>query len=271
MIAFHLSRGVDYIIATDNGSTDATRSILERYRDQGVLHLIDEPAYTHDQSVWVTSMAHLAYERFGADWVIHSDADEFWWPSTGNLKRELASVSDRTLALRIGRYNYLPPARQNDGILPFYESMLVRERVSLNSVGNPLPPKVIHRGMSKITIADGNHAVLNKCKEIPALPYPDIEILHFPLRSYLQFERKIRQGATALESNVRVRSTQIGITWRTIYHDELLTGRLPAYYADMIPPIDANNPISADPNLIVDGRVRDALRDLHEHPNSVSK
>ena len=31
-------------------------------------------------------MGRLAATEFGADWVIHSDADEFWWPRGESLK-----------------------------------------------------------------------------------------------------------------------------------------------------------------------------------------
>ncbi|MFT6106748.1 MAG: glycosyltransferase involved in cell wall biosynthesis [Rickettsiales bacterium] len=40
-IKFHLSHGVDFIIATDNGSIDGTRDVFLKYQEKGVLHLID--------------------------------------------------------------------------------------------------------------------------------------------------------------------------------------------------------------------------------------
>lgn len=57
---FHLARGVDFVVATDNRSEDATVSILEDYERQGVLRLLHEPADDYSQGRWVTRMARLA-------------------------------------------------------------------------------------------------------------------------------------------------------------------------------------------------------------------
>ena len=110
-------------VATDNASSDGTTEILERYERAGVLRLIREPADDMRQDEWVTGMARLAATEHGADWVINSDADEFWWPRGGSLKDVLATVPDRFGVVRGCWRHFLP--RPDDGAF-FAERMTVR-------------------------------------------------------------------------------------------------------------------------------------------------
>jgi len=91
-IAYHLDAGVDFVVATDNRSEDGTTEILERYERDGVLHLIREPGDDLRQSEWVTRMARLAATEFGADWILNTDADEFWHARGGSFEELFAAV-----------------------------------------------------------------------------------------------------------------------------------------------------------------------------------
>src|SRR6478672_11189210 len=82
-LRYHHAQGVDVFVVADNDSTDGTTEILERYRKGGLVVLERVPGQVHQ--VWAstrTRIARLAFEA-GADWVIHNDDDEFWWPLTG--------------------------------------------------------------------------------------------------------------------------------------------------------------------------------------------
>lgn len=258
-VDFHLRCGVDFIIATDNGSTDGTVAILEGYERQGVLRLLHEPDHTHDQAVWVSRMARLAAEEHGADWVIPCDADEFWWPRAPDLKAELRQVPDQVMALQVERFNFLPPAGDGrNGDEPFYQRQVLRECRSLNSLGDPLPPKVCHRGLPELSLSDGNHAVFVGGQPLCSQPHAGLEILHFPVRSYPQLERKIRDGAEALARNTRV-SPQVGLTWRRLYADHLCAGTLPQYYTSLRPGPEELSAALLRGDLVEDRRLQRVL------------
>ena len=122
-LAYHLHAGVDFVIATDNASSDGTTEILERYERAGCLRLLREPGDDMRQGEWVTRMARLAATEHDADWVIHADADEFWWPRGGSLKDVLAAVPARYGVVRGCWRHFLP--RPDDGSF-FAERMTVR-------------------------------------------------------------------------------------------------------------------------------------------------
>src|SRR6476619_5424597 len=94
-VAYHLHAGVDEVIAMDNASSDGTTELLERHERAGRLRLLREPSDEMRQDEWVTRMARRAAMEHDADWVLHADADEFWWPRGGSLKEVLATVPDR--------------------------------------------------------------------------------------------------------------------------------------------------------------------------------
>src|SRR5829696_9240124 len=123
-LSFHLNAGVDFVIATDNLSQDGTTDVLESYAKSGQLHLIREDGEYLQQAEWITRMGRLAATEFGADWVIHSDADEFWWPRGDSLKDVLESIPERYGVVRALLRHFVP--RPDDGSSSFAERMTVR-------------------------------------------------------------------------------------------------------------------------------------------------
>jgi hypothetical protein len=193
-VSYHLNAGVDFIVATDNGSTDGTLDILERYERLGVLELIHEPSSDFQQGVWVTRMARLAAER-GADWVINADADEFWWPRAGDLKEALERLPERYGVVHGVWRPFVP--RRDDGEF-FAERMTVRlsMHAAINDPTNPFRParKATHRAHPGVTVRDGNHDVEGAPLVTLHGWYP-LEVFHLPLRSRAQVERKYEGGA----------------------------------------------------------------------------
>jgi sulfotransferase family protein/glycosyl transferase family 2 len=252
-ITYHLNQGADFVIATDNGSVDGTRDILEDFARQGVLRVLDEPEDTYEQGTWVTRMARLACTELGADWVINSDADEFWWPRSGDLKSVLAEVSSDYGVVLAPRSNFLPVPDETG---PFYERMTVRDSRPLTELGSPLWPKAAHRAVPDVQVAQGNHFLFAP----PFLHDPDrgrIVIFHFPARTYSQYENKIAKGGGAYERNTRLGKT-LGLEWRILY-DEYRQGRLRFSYDRYCLSPEKMEQGTAAGTLVEDFRLRDFL------------
>jgi hypothetical protein len=224
-IDFHLKQGVDHFIVTDNLSLDSTRQILREYETKGKLTYIYEADDNYNQHKWVTRMARMAFDEHEADWVINNDADEFWWPIDGNLRDVFSRLPPSVKAVEASRNNFVfidSPHDEN----PFYRKMIYKELLSLNPLGGPLPPKIAHKGSSSIIVRQGNH----RAEGIPVknIQKGVIEIFHFPIRSYNQFQNKIINGGAAYARNNELPQS-IGNTWRTLYKTYQEEGNLENY------------------------------------------
>jgi Glycosyl transferase family 2 len=250
-IDFHLANGVDFIIAMDNLSLDGTTDILREYERQGVLHYINQPNDNYAQGEWATSMARAAASEFAADWIINNDADEFWWPEEGSLKSTLAAVDASWQAVAIERTNFIPcPVSESNF---FADCMTIRERCSLNALGDPLPGKVCHRALPDIEVTAGNHSVYRRGRALPAMK-AQMAILHFPMRSYRQFADKIVKGGAALARNENL-PPSIGATWRRL-REIWQRGELETYYQALMRNEETIIASLKDGSLIFDDRLK---------------
>jgi hypothetical protein len=247
-LAFHLDAGVDFVVAIDNGSDDETTEILERYARDGLVDVTrDERDYK--QGAWVTGMARRAANEFGADWVINSDADEFWWPRGGSLKDVFAAVPPRYGVVR-GMWRHFAP-RPGDEF--FAERMTVR--VTNPGVDDNSPYsarfKSAHRADPAVEVLEGNHrAVAPQLRPIPGW-YP-IDVLHFPIRSFERFKEKyLRQWAL------------LGVRFGGTVHEAHARGDLRAFYEQYVIDDGALAAGLAEGTLATDTRLRDAFRGLH--------
>lgn len=216
-LRYHLAQGVDHFVVTDNLSTDGTTDILRRYERAGVLTYLSEPGDDYSQDRWVTRMAALAQSTLQPSWLLHSDADEFWWPGDGAcLKGAFATVPAEVRAIQAGRHNFLGPPVH--GAEPFFARMLYRQRSSTNYVGQPLPPKVAHRPLQDPSIHQGNHAVSEQGHPVAPAAVDTVSILHFPARTPDQLRSKVAHGGAAYARNSRL-DPAVGVTWRSMYAD----------------------------------------------------
>ena len=247
---FHLAQGVDEVIVTDNVSVDGTLEILRAYEARGLVRIIVEPTDDYSQGRWVTRMARIAATEHKADWVINNDADEFWWPREGTLRTLFEGLGGDVGAVVGHRTNFVPRPEDDR---PYWERMTLRERESLNPVGKPLPPKLAHRAHPEIVVVQGNHRI--KGPDVGSeVDDGSIEILHFPMRSYAQFENKIIKGGRAYARNKEL-PEKTGRTWRRLY-ETWEQGGLPAHYEASVVAEAARQ------DLLEDTRLRDYLEAL---------
>ena len=249
-IRYHLNAGVDFVVATDHQSVDGTTDILESYARAGVLRRISVADPVMRDGPWRTRMARLAATEHGADWVLNTDADEFWMPRGGSLKEVLGSVPEsHGIVFALSRH-FVP---RPDDERSFAERMTVRAapRAAIHDPTSPYRPhlKAAHRADPVITISFGSHTVWSPRWRALHNWHP-VDVLHFPFRSLEQWENKgsrrargdkpLGQYITALRARESGRSA--ARFQALVVDDEMLERGL------------------AEGSLRVDTRLRDALR-----------
>jgi hypothetical protein len=254
-IAFHLDAGIDVVVATDNRSEDATTEILERYASEGHLRLIREPGDDLRQSEWVSRMARLAATELGADWVLNTDADEFWWPRGGDFRALFSAIPERFGAIRGAWRNFVP--RPDDD--RFFAERMTARLCAPSFHPHPLSThfKTAHRGVADVRVGRGNHEAFGTGLVALRGWYP-VEILHFPVRSLEHCRRKYVTQFVALERNA-----EKGIPGHMAdAYEAYRAGRLDAFYAPLVVADDDLARGVEAGELAVDTRLRDRLRAL---------
>lgn len=263
-IEYHLAQGVDFVIVTDHGSEDGTEEILREYERMGVAKMIRDEEEGHHQSNRVTRMAEMARLGNGADWVIHNDADEFWWPLVGNLRDVFSSIPARYGQIVVQRRNFRPPT---DGEGPFYARMVHREASSLNLAGHGLEVKVAHRPHPDVVVAPGNHSI--RGAELVPVPVGEmLEIFHFPMRGYEQFEHKVVQIGHGYEQ-LTDRSPTVGRDQLALLELQR-EGKLRDYYDGFVLDEAALERGLQLGTIVVDRRLESFMRDVRpgERPSA---
>jgi hypothetical protein len=263
-LAYHLGAGVSFVIATDHRSQDRTPEILESYARRGVLRVIREEGEFGQQSAWQTRMARLAATEHGADWVINSDADEFWWPMGRSLPDVLEAVDGRYGVVH-GLVRNFVPRRDDRGWFGDRMTLRFAGPAPLNDPATPFRPvvKVAHRGDPDVVVGGGGaHQVFGVRGGVLRAWHP-LEVLHVPLRSRAQSATKYRKAWTGWEGNPRgdlARARQ--------GHDE---GRdSPVWDRLALSDADCERGLLAG-SLVHDTRLRDALRaQARDRPNQSS-
>lgn len=202
MLDHHLAQGVDVIIVTDNGSIDGTTELLQSYADRGLIELRHDPVHRKQQAATVTRMARDAAVVHGADWVINADADEFWLPKSPGLtlKQAFEGIPAAVRTFQASVDDMVgPPAQAGTGLQRLvyrdHRPLEVINRLGIHAHPTPDAP---HIGDPAVEVVQGNHYTnLEQGEPVPA--GFEVEVLHFPWRSWRQFSTKVRNAGEAYE------------------------------------------------------------------------
>lgn len=157
-LVWHFCIGFRKFVIIDNNSTDKTRFLVEKFRDQvanmATVIIVDDPIVEYIQSEVTTGAMRLANSIWPkVDWIFPVDADEFWYP-TNKLRDILAKIPDDKDVISIQVYNHhaIKDAENLESSIPFYDSLNFR----LKNL-SPDSDKVAVRATPDIVINQGNH------------------------------------------------------------------------------------------------------------------
>lgn len=244
-IRHHLASGVDFVVATDNGSTDGTVEILEGFARDGVLHLRHDPDDGFDQARLTTEMAEVARAR-GADWILSNDADEFW---CGPLRETIAATPANLLFCR--RANRVTAQGQAWSFAEAKHLVAHPRDDARAELLRPIQPKVLARSADLVRLTQGCHNAEMRDPR-PAIAR-EILIRHFPIRGRDHFIRKAVAGGAAYARNAWL-DPRLGGHWRA-WHAEILAGRAEEAYASVVPSPGEIAAARAEGTMIEDDRL----------------
>ena len=214
-INFHSSIGIDNFVIMDNNSTDGTREKLEELSKKFEITIIDEKG-VYNQAKWMTKLSNIAKTKYNPKWLIPNDADEFWKPTGGDIKKILPNDK---YVLTVNRFNMITyegldsfensEYRVENPVFYRKDTQLSTQNISM--ILTKISPKVIIRPKGLIWIRGGNHKALHlgnikdyfkhydKIKR-----FKDIEVFHFPIRSFEQFKRNIENRKILLQKKAKM-------------------------------------------------------------------
>lgn len=223
--------GVDPIVVLDDHSTDGTAELVDRLAldlGAGSMRVLrdgdPDELFTRDGPL----MGPLI-ERHAPDWILFTDADEFWVAADGGLDTALRSVDVDALAIE--RYNvplmeppFAPPSGTPDD--PFLDVPIIVRRQKLTRslmdldpgrlwITHAIMPRVLCRTDRFGSYMIGGHGVRDIDGVPVTAPTTDrIVVVHVPFTNLERFARKVDNARVFLTRFAAQYSGESAWHWR---------------------------------------------------------
>ena len=206
-IRFHCAMGVDGFIVSSHNCTDGTNSILQKLKNEGLVReILYRTTPEHQHRVWVNEMMQIAKKKYKADWIINSDADEFYYSTKLNLKESIAECHGANL-LEVDSI-FLFPSTNKDFLKNSYFvtrpfQAFEAKMLGINNdsryedfIGSQGCTKVILKIKDVLKLVDGNHDA--KMRRPVRAHTAGIRLYHYHIRSYKGWEEKVARWQEAV-------------------------------------------------------------------------
>jgi|GEM_PF-3260401 len=198
-LAYHIALGIDHFVIYDNGSTDHTSELLERYINHGYVTYIEWPMRAGQLSAYNHSL-----RMFGttAEWIGYYDPDEFLVPlQDDDIPTFLARFKDAA-TVRIPRFEFGYSGHRTPPDALTIEAYT--EVANVLDLDLDMPPRVKSLVRPRAVSAVGVHLAFAADVPEPGAPIDTAEVEvrglarlnHYYTRSFEEFEAK-RFGGSA--------------------------------------------------------------------------
>ena len=223
-LEWYLDLGVNFIIAQDLGSSDGSQDVLDRFARSRQLTWFTLPERNSLKYVSGPALATMARGLYDAEWIIQCDADEFLAPQGRDLRSILRDAKkDEFTVLNVACFNMTGPPlgpaqnalqtrtwRIERPITETHEHQLSGE-IPVPYIFMRHPPKTIVRASTFVAYGPGTHGATSAWGRNGEVP--DLRFLHYPIRGFDKFEKKIRNTTAWLEDNPHLEA-EWGWHWR---------------------------------------------------------
>jgi glycosyltransferase involved in cell wall biosynthesis len=216
-LQWYLDIGVDFILVQEFGSTDNSHDVLRSFADDGRVAWFPLPERNMQKYDPGLALASVARDRHDADWIIYCDADEFLC-ADGDLRTILRDAANNDCSVvSVPRLNMtgsvLRPGQSAPGSLtlridrpvPVRPEFMSMDELPVPHIFTKHPPKTIVRAKALVSYGPGTHtaaASWGRNGEVDGLRF-----LHFPVRGFDKFEKKIQNTVAWLDDNPHLHPT----------------------------------------------------------------